>query len=96
VARGALSNPLWVLNTIQKLKLANGAAPFDQTEGLCHDVTHSQKQMVTVLLAVIKVHMLRLLFTSYADPIIPVQHACSMKHHSPHAKRSVIKGLGYL
>jgi hypothetical protein len=96
VVRAALSNPLWVPNTIQKLKLANEAAPFDQTEGLCHDLTHSQKQMVTVLLAVIKVHMLRLLFTSYAAPIIPVQHACSMKHHSPHEKRSAIKGMWHL
>ena len=58
VVRAALNNPLWVLNTIQKLKLTNGATPFDQTEGLY------QKQMVTVLLAVIKVHRLHLLFTS--------------------------------
>lgn len=58
VARTDLNNPHWEPNTIQKLRLTNGAAPFDQTEGLY------QKQMVTVLLAVIKVHRLHLLFTS--------------------------------
>lgn len=96
VARIASHNPHWVPNTIQKLRLTNGAAPFDQTEGLCHDSHTFAKTDGNRVISSNKGAQITLIVHKYADLIIQVQHACSMKHHSPHAKRSVVKGLGHL